>query len=231
MVLFKQQPTVADALQLWTQAFGSSPDHFQKSPPGAPGPQATGTVDAHQFTLQSQPGRIELIVTAFDSAEPAPAIRDIPAALGLLKRYADPLCAGQAVLRIACVLQLLEKVASAHEAAKLVGSAAQLQQVPENAADLEFAINIRQTLKKHPGVQMNRLCRWAIAVQEIFQSRTDTPWLTRPVSTFHVAAFTVDINTVPRAEPYRQEDVISVFGELADEATRLMQEGYKGLFA
>jgi len=236
-VLFSQaQAGLPDALQPWMQLFGAPPLSYQQGPPGGPPQsQATGVVGVYQVIIIAQLGRLEAALSVAPTAGVAfPAIEDIGTGLITLREHAHKLIGlKEGLSRLALLVHLVKQTGSAKASNEDVCRNVKLPSLPDNATDVEFALNVRRPLPVSNNLEINRVCRWSSQVHQLFQVqvRPDGVSQSARVNEMHMSSLQLDLNTVPMEAPLPPAVTLQVFDALVDEAKALIFEGYDRLAA
>lgn len=221
-----------DALQPWLRMFETPPQSFQRNPSGQPpGSIATAPVGDFQVTVSAQTGRQEIILAQPPVGDQPPSpIVDVDAATSIIADYFKKLLTGDSVVRIALVLNLSKRFPDAGQAVASFKADSKLADIPSDATDLQFAVNVRKRFASSP-VQMNRLCKWGTATQQFIMMQL-APGGTAPsisVREFPAETLQIDINSHQGDGHIGPDRVGPMFDELVSEAFLIMSQGYDRL--
>jgi|SRR5579863_6723446 len=227
-VAFGDIASAVDSLQPWLRVFGNSPQQLQNAPTGQqPFSTASGSVGAYQFAINSNPGRVELVLGPGQSSSGSPEpIADWKSALQLLVSHAVAASENMNSNRVAIVGNFSQKTANAEQAGQIFKTQIGVKDVPERAVDLSFGFNIKKDLNDIAN-GMNRLCRWGTGVQKIFGMQINSTGgaPTISIQEDHVAILQIDINTA--IMDFHDNDLRnSIVQQLAFEVTSIVEGGY-----
>jgi hypothetical protein len=234
-----------DALQPWMRVFGAPPAAYQ-GPAGAPIAQAMGTVGDLGVAVVAQFGRLDLKLSAGPSqggaAIPAmpPGIPDVGRVLVSLETYARDFLKGETPARVSLVMNLRQSEDSAEKAIEsfrrnvpIVG------EVPADAADLTFAINVPKIADVDGQMRMiNRTCRWGTgklqAVQVQFSTGTGAAVPTMHTSTFFVSTLQIDLSATSEIGTnsiggFTNDQALATLKTMIESAKPILDSGYSGL--
>lgn len=221
-----------DALQPWLKVFGDSPGSFQRNAADqSPGSVASATVGEFQATISAQTGRQELILAPAPSGDQPPApIENVEAALSVLGGYTKKMLGVEPVVRVALVLNLSKRHPDLYQAVEGFKVDSRLSDLPGDAMDLQFAINVRKPFVSHVA-QMNRLCRWGTATQQFITMQLAPGGLgpSMFVREFPAETLQIDVNSHPQERHLAPDRAVTMFDELVAEALLIMAQGYDRL--
>lgn len=223
-----------DALQPWLRMFRDPPSSFNSNGPNMPpGATASGLIGAYQVTISANVGRLEVALSPPGTQNERPqGIVKVHEALDVLKGYAGQLLDVISPVRLAIVANLARRADSAAQAAQaLRQDLPPLNLVPEDATDLQLALNIRKDFA-NLGSEQNRLCRWSTGVQQIYtmQMTVGAAEPSLALQEFHAEVWSVDVNTGAPSGATSNLTPAS-FAALADEASTIIRNGYEYLVA
>ena len=220
-VAFTSGRPKADAVDLWGRAFaGARPPNFSQIAGG--GTQSGGTVGGASVMLQSQLGRIDVIVSPIPDLVPGGSMPDFEAAVEMGAEACLKAIKGEALLRPAVVFQTSEEAASLTEAVNRVAALAPVR-FPTAAIDLSYQTIVPMKSVADPSVTINRLVRWNTAKK--IMVRVDQAGGVINEGQM-VAGRYVDVYAEGPVDPDRFE---RVFSEVVQEAKLLLSKGYERL--
>ncbi|MDR7148028.1 hypothetical protein [Rhizobium sp. BE258] len=230
--VFTQPHEKQDAFQVWLDLFGSPPDNYQKATPDPlnPATQATGTFAGYQFQVQCAAGRIDVFLLGTSGPLSFPVIASAEASLAVLREKANALAASRSVLRLALINQSFEDHQTLESANLRFSEVTDLTDIPDNAQDLNFGINVRKSFD-NPTVALNRLCRWISMVKQMMQIQIGPTGAQEPLAPIEQPSliFNLDLNTVIRPLPFNPGSVSGIIEHLFAENLRLKEKGYEYL--
>ena len=233
-VLLDASTAPANVLELWPRATKTLPDGFQQpTQPGAPA-VANGGSGGFQVALVSQPGRLEIFLTARQTAGGAPAgIKDIRDAISHGAALIRRLLRAKPLHRIALILDLSEPADDMTTATARWLLELPFLKVPPGARDLSYQVNRPIKSVKMPNVGINRLCKWGTAMKQVIRMQLTPGGLSQqsPMVLSSNAVFTVtfDINTEAVEKAFTESQSKLLVDDLVEEASQLMTKGYDHL--
>lgn len=233
-VLFEGQPSAKpDALAPWLALFGEPPTAFNRAGPAAPpSSTANGLVGEFQVGLQHSPGRLEvaLLPAPKDDSDPA-LIPNVEDAVTVVANYLTVLLKDRPAVRLAIILNLRQVAATEIEAREIARRFMPPVELPPEAIEVQFALNVRSHLPVDPVVEINRLCRWASLRMQMLQMQIDGAggFVHLPVSEKNFAVYDIDVNTFSQPISFSADHADQIIKALAVEALGLMVEGHERL--
>lgn len=226
------------AFDLWQTLIGSSPHQFQQGlPNGQEGTLASGPIGENQLTVSVQIGRVEAGLLADAKGVPSdiPSLSNIPTALEQIVGIGEQLCSQTNPVRVALVANCSKPFASLEEANASFAKEAHLPFPPDQASDLQFAMNVRRNTGG-AGWQMNRLCRWSVGRFEMVRFQVSgaggaAQQVPQFLTAKHLSTLLIDLNTVARQTPLGPTQAAAALRDIAVEMQLIMSEGYDRLIA
>jgi hypothetical protein len=214
------QPSQRTVDVIFSDLVGANPSSLHNLQPG--GGVASALVQQTLFRLQLQPGRIDLFLhPQTQGGSSVPLFLDVKSAINELRQKVT---AGVApavdVVRPAVVVNVSQPLPSIEAVSDLILANLGFTVPFRDGSDLIFQVNRRTDLKSIPGLQVNRLLKWT---EETFQNVLIAASGTAlPALTTNLATLSVDVNLVPTARIFSADEQKHIFGELVDEAERLV---------
>ena len=98
-----------------------------------------------------------------------------------------------------------------------------------SSEDFSLQINKRVHGTRREDVQINRLCRWLVAMVQQFAipqiAFSSQPGSSQQVTKFHLAQVTFDVNTVPVTNPFDSAESGTILTDVRKEVDELRRKG------
>jgi hypothetical protein len=220
--------------ELLEQECDSSQENKSPNPANPSFSTATGRAGTLVFDVTSSPGRIDYFVRPFEldpTSLELPTIADVVEQINKVSQRATAVSQSISdVNRVALIVNLIKKTETIAEANAAVAAAfGGLAGIPV-ASDLVLQLNARRKFKTVDDLQMNRLLRFSAAG---FQRMAIAAGGSQPLplsEEIFAASEMIDVNTVPGIRIFTNPELVTIWGELRDEALRLRAaNGVEGL--
>lgn len=221
-----------NVLSLWLTAVGSEPDNFQK---GVPASVASGNIGDLNVTINAQPGRIQVVVSAVGDDDPnkVPTLSDLSQGLRLAKTLSQKLCNDSNPVRVSLTANCLEEAEDSLSANRRFVHHTRVTSIPEDAIDLNFALNRREKVGG-AGWDINCICRWATSQLQYLTFTLNAGEPTQPQVKVarDVVTLLIDVNTVPRgALPLGAKQSRDALDRIETKVLELISGGYDALIS
>lgn len=233
LVAFVSGPPPAKAGSLWMRCLPDDPyETFLTLGPGHT--SASGLVGEMRVEIQSQPNRIDFFLSGpslpgIPQALP-PVLPGLEEALEFGKPFFRDLRGGYALTRLAAVVGAREIVRNDEQAIEKLAQCTGFE-FKTGSRETTFQTNIRTNSSVQPGLELNRLCRWATGILFVVQvSPTQGVQVQQPLGSGprHVLQTSIDINTHPDTAPDGSK-ADEILDELLAHVTAIMERGYGAL--
>ncbi|MBB3393270.1 hypothetical protein FHT82_006064 [Rhizobium sp. BK275] len=216
---------------LYQALVGDEPDTSQRNKVPSPAnpflSTADGVIENRQFQLQVQPGRVDLIISAFQQEldQDITLLETVDEIQGVLEAIPKAAIEWPVAVRQSVVANLVAPVKNDAEAYSLFLETAEYALDLPDFSDPILQINRRKALKA--GGFMNRLMRFGVAATQQFMFEINQfagAGQAIPVSKQRFGcSLTLDINTVPDGRTIDSKHQITIFKELSQELIRLAE--------
>jgi hypothetical protein len=185
---------------------------------------ANGTNGQIGYVLQTQAGRIDLILTPPPVQTPSarlPLLPDLASALSTVaQNFSRGVSAIGAATRLALIINTMEHADSGEQANQFILQKIGFALPFSDGADLIFQINRRKAMSSMPTCELNRIMKWS---GQVFQQiNISGSGVGMPLS-IDVAILSVDVNTISSSRTFSEADQLPIFSEMCAEADRLCQ--------
>lgn len=216
--------TSVDALTPFTAIVSGSPSQMGGLEGIPPGQRASIDFGPNRLSVQSRPGRIDVLV---EPREGDPPVIERPLeVLRSIAGYADKLIAFGPSSRLAVVANLLSFVASADQAVAKFAELTGIKELPPTATDLVFQTNVPRALSSQ--LNMNRLVRFGTSQFQLieFMVTIGAPTGQPPLQTRQWSAVSkaFDFNTAPLPHIFSEGEAKEHFARILDEVTSAMTQ-------
>lgn len=229
-VWFSTAVSGVKANAVYEQIIGEEPSSYQSNKiPNPANPflsVANGHVGQYEVAIQVQPGRVDFILSAaveedgqsegFDFIETEPAIGFIIEAVSKMT--------GLDCVRLALVVNIMEKTESVNEARTLIEDRVGLKPSFDDYSDYMFQINRRASFDK-PSFSLNRLLRYNSLTFHGVTIDFTSGGAPSSFAERYAAAMMIDLNTVMTGRVFQKEEVDAIFLIMAGEAMRIAKSG------
>lgn len=232
LTAFFQGPDASDPSSWWKQVTGEEPTNKIVQPKNKlfqdEGPYAGG-----HLVLTKQPGRIDwLFIPSFDNQLGMADFRDLKPFdekreifEGIANRWLEA-CPTFSRLAFGAILNMPVESGSKGYS-ELSNFLTSVDIDAEDSSDLIYQINRRRMSKIIPGLTINRLSKWSVAIVDVGYIPTGTPFEEGAIKeTLSFARLELDINTFQGYKDILpREKYTSIFNELMDLAYEIKEKG------
>jgi len=227
LVAFTLPVNGRDTLAMWRKLFKTPPSNFNQVPGGVG--QCSGQVGAYNVTLQSQPSRVDLILTGPPIPSTPPILEDGEEALKFGQdRMAALIPTG--TQRVAMVIQRSDEQPDLAAAIAAIKRMVPHLSAPGDAVDLSYQVAVPRPSKVMPGLDLHLLTRWNTGSKSLIKLNVgaagvsvDQEQETRVISALYLDLY----SSQPRS--LFPKKAIAVLDELAEYARQLLSRGYASL--